>query len=116
MRTVQDFQDTTLVRWRRSERYRFMNNFIEERRGDPTIPLLKDRFHGGENLFTTLSGLGGKKDNRSVGHEVQIGAQFLEENPIESFAPGLAIFITVLAVNLLGDGLREALDPKLRGR
>lgn len=29
--------------------------------------------------------------------------------------PGLAIFITVLAFNLLGDGLRDALDPKLRG-
>ena len=28
--------------------------------------------------------------------------------------PGLAIFITVLAFNLLGDGLRDALDPKLR--
>jgi dipeptide transport system permease protein len=28
--------------------------------------------------------------------------------------PGLAIFITVLAINLTGDGLREALDPRLR--
>ncbi|MEM2002508.1 MAG: ABC transporter permease [Candidatus Methanomethylicaceae archaeon] len=30
--------------------------------------------------------------------------------------PGLAIFFTVLAINLLGDGLRDALDPKLRGK
>jgi len=30
--------------------------------------------------------------------------------------PGLAIFVTVLAVNLFGDGLRDALDPKFRGR
>lgn len=29
--------------------------------------------------------------------------------------PSLAIFITVLAFNLLGDGLRDALDPKLKG-
>jgi peptide/nickel transport system permease protein len=28
------------------------------------------------------------------------------------FVPGLAIFITVLAFNLLGDGLRDALDPR----
>jgi len=28
--------------------------------------------------------------------------------------PGLAILITVLAINLIGDGLRDALDPKLR--
>ncbi|PKB66964.1 MAG: hypothetical protein BZY82_04460 [SAR202 cluster bacterium Io17-Chloro-G3] len=52
----------------------------------------------------------------SWGSMLQLGAEFMEENPIESFAPGIAIFITVLAVNLLGDGLREGLDPKLRGR
>jgi ABC-type dipeptide/oligopeptide/nickel transport system permease subunit len=28
--------------------------------------------------------------------------------------PGLAIFLTVLCVNMLGDGLREALDPRMR--
>lgn len=32
------------------------------------------------------------------------------------FFPGVALFITVLAVNLIGDGLRDALDPKLRRR
>ncbi|MDT8264518.1 glutathione ABC transporter permease, partial [Roseomonas sp. DSM 102946] len=31
-----------------------------------------------------------------------------------TFFPGLAIFLTVLAFNLLGDGLRDALDQKLR--
>jgi ABC-type dipeptide/oligopeptide/nickel transport system permease subunit len=33
-----------------------------------------------------------------------------------SFFPGLAIVLTVLAINLLGDGLRDALDPRLRNR
>jgi peptide/nickel transport system permease protein len=28
--------------------------------------------------------------------------------------PGVAIFITVIAINVLGDGLRDALDPKLK--
>jgi peptide/nickel transport system permease protein len=28
--------------------------------------------------------------------------------------PGLAIFVTVLAINMLGDGLRDTLDPRLR--
>ena len=32
-----------------------------------------------------------------------------------SVFPGLAIFITVLAFNLLGDALRDTLDPKLKG-
>jgi len=31
------------------------------------------------------------------------------------FFPGLAIMITVLSFNLIGDGLRDALDPRLRG-
>jgi ABC-type antimicrobial peptide transport system permease subunit len=31
-----------------------------------------------------------------------------------TFFPGLAIMITVLAINMLGDGLRDALDPRLR--
>jgi peptide/nickel transport system permease protein len=30
--------------------------------------------------------------------------------------PGLAISLTVLAVNYIGDGLRDALDPRIRGR
>jgi peptide/nickel transport system permease protein len=32
-----------------------------------------------------------------------------------AIAPGIAIVITVLGFNLLGDGLRDALDPRLRG-
>ena len=33
-----------------------------------------------------------------------------------SIFPGLAIMLTVLAFNLLGDGIRDVLDPQLRGR
>lgn len=35
-----------------------------------------------------------------------------QSDPQYMFVPGLAIFITVLAFNLLGDGLRDALDPR----
>ena len=35
--------------------------------------------------------------------------------PFLVFIPGLAIMMTVLAFNLIGDGLRDALDPRLRG-
>ena len=38
----------------------------------------------------------------------------IQENPWLSLGPGLAIFITVLGVNLFGDGLRDALDPRLK--
>jgi peptide/nickel transport system permease protein len=41
---------------------------------------------------------------------------YLELAPFLAFFPGMAIIISVLGFNLIGDGLREALDPKLRGR
>ena len=37
---------------------------------------------------------------------------YIQVDPFYIFLPGLAIFITVLAFNLFGDGLRDALDPK----
>lgn len=42
------------------------------------------------------------------------GRAFLMISPHISLYPGLAIFVTVLAFNLLGDGLRDALDPKMK--
>ena len=42
--------------------------------------------------------------------------QYLETAPWLAIVPGLAIVISALGFNLIGDGLREALDPKLRGR
>ena len=41
---------------------------------------------------------------------------YLQTAPLLAIFPGLAIVIIVLGFNLIGDGLREALDPKLRGR
>jgi glutathione transport system permease protein len=41
------------------------------------------------------------------------GRSFIGVNDHLTFFPGLAIFVTVLAFNLFGDGLRGALDPKL---
>jgi peptide/nickel transport system permease protein len=42
--------------------------------------------------------------------------RYLQTAPFLAIIPGLAIVISVLGFNLIGDGLREALDPKLRGR
>ncbi len=39
---------------------------------------------------------------------------YYEVDPAYMIVPGLAIFVTVLAFNLLGDGLRDALDPRSR--
>lgn len=42
--------------------------------------------------------------------------RYLQTQPLLAIFPGLAIVIVVMGFNLLGDGMREALDPKLRGR
>ncbi len=42
--------------------------------------------------------------------------RYLQSAPWLAIAPGIAIVVSVLGFNLIGDGLREALDPKLRGR
>jgi hypothetical protein len=41
---------------------------------------------------------------------------YLQSAPFLAIIPGIAIVLLVLGFNLIGDGLREALDPKLRGR
>src|SRR5262249_27422887 len=41
---------------------------------------------------------------------------YLQTAPWLAITPGVAIVLSVLGFNLIGDGLREALDPKLRGR
>ena len=42
--------------------------------------------------------------------------EYLQAAPFLAIVPGLAIVLSVLGFNMIGDGLREALDPKLRGR
>jgi peptide/nickel transport system permease protein len=46
---------------------------------------------------------------------VSEGRMYLMSNPLLSFAPGLAIMLVVFAFNMIGDGFRDALDPRLRG-
>jgi len=43
-----------------------------------------------------------------------MGQGYLADAPWISLFPGLFIFLTVLSINLFGDGLRDALDPKLK--
>jgi ABC-type dipeptide/oligopeptide/nickel transport system permease subunit len=59
-------------------------------------------------------GLGAQPPTPSWGAMVADGRDLLRVAPWITFAPGLAIGIAVLGFNLVGDGLREAYDPKLR--
>jgi peptide/nickel transport system permease protein len=58
-------------------------------------------------------GLGIQPPTATWGNMLQDSQQFLFNAPILSVYPGLMIFFTVLAYNFLGDGLRDALDPRL---
>ncbi len=59
-------------------------------------------------------GLGVSPPTPEWGGMLAEGRNFIRNQAYLTFFPGLAIMITILALNLLGDGLRDALDPRLR--
>jgi len=59
-------------------------------------------------------GLGAQPPLAEWGVMLSEGRQFIRNAPHLSILPGTAIFLVVLALNFLGDGLRDALDPRLR--
>jgi len=59
-------------------------------------------------------GLGTQPPTPSWGWDLRANVVFIEDNPWIAIFPGLAIFITVLGFNMFGDGLRDALDPRLK--
>ncbi|OGO01105.1 MAG: ABC transporter permease [Chloroflexi bacterium RBG_13_52_12] len=60
-------------------------------------------------------GIGIKPPGAAWGAMVAEGYRYLIRLPVLSFAPGLAIMLVVFAFNIVGDALRDALDPRLRG-
>jgi peptide/nickel transport system permease protein len=61
-------------------------------------------------------GVGVDPPTAAWGAMVTDGYRYLLTNPILSFAPGLVVMLVVFAFNMVGDGLRDVLDPRLRGR
>ncbi len=61
-------------------------------------------------------GIGILPPTAAWGSMINDGRQYLLVLPILSFAPGLALMLVVFAFNMVGDGLRDALDPRLRGQ
>ncbi len=59
-------------------------------------------------------GLGAQPPMAEWGVMLSDGKDFLRAAPYISLLPGMAIFVVVLSLNLLGDGLRDALDPRLK--
>jgi peptide/nickel transport system permease protein len=60
-------------------------------------------------------GIGILPPQAAWGSMISDGYKFILTNPMLSFAPGVAIMLVVFGFNMVGDGLRDALDPRLRG-
>lgn len=60
-------------------------------------------------------GVGVKPPTATWGGMLSQGLSLIRVSPYVTIFPGLAIFITVLAINTIGDALRDVLDPRLRG-
>ena len=59
-------------------------------------------------------GLGVQPPMSSWGQMINAAQPYIQSSTYYSVIPGIAIIITVMAFNLLGDALRDALDPKMR--
>ena len=84
-------------------------------------PVLVSATLGIANAIITESalsflGLGFPSDFPTWGRLLFDGVNFMQLTPARVLWPGLAISLTVLSVNYIGDGLRDALDPRIRGR
>lgn len=60
-------------------------------------------------------GVGITEPTVAWGTMVNDGYKYLLQRPVLSIAPGIAIILVVYAFNMVGDGLRDAIDPRLRG-
>jgi oligopeptide transport system permease protein len=65
--------------------------------------------------FLSFIGLGVKPPMPSWGGMIAEGAQAVQTYPNQALFPALALFLVIFAFNFLGDGLRDALDPRMRG-
>ncbi len=66
---------------------------------------------------SSLSFLGlGDRDLMNWGYMIGAARTMLREAPLMSVLPGIAILLTVLAINLIGEGLNDAMNPQLRKR
>jgi peptide/nickel transport system permease protein len=69
-----------------------------------------------ETAGLSFLGLGAQPPTADWGSMLADGRQFITVNYHLTLIPGIMILILVLALNVLGDSLRDALDPRLRNR
>jgi ABC-type dipeptide/oligopeptide/nickel transport system permease subunit len=85
----------------------------------PPIIVLATLYIGSAILDTSslgFLGLGVQPPTPEWGTMLSEGREFMRYAPWLMFFPGMMVFVTVVAINLVGDHLRAALDPRLQGR
>jgi oligopeptide transport system permease protein len=65
--------------------------------------------------FLSFIGLGVNPPTPSWGYMISDGSRVISTYPNQALFPALALFLVMFAFNFLGDGLRDALDPRMRG-
>jgi oligopeptide transport system permease protein len=65
--------------------------------------------------FLSFIGLGVKPPLPSWGSMIAEGAQVIQTYPYQAIFPAIALALVMFSFNFLGDGLRDALDPRMRG-
>jgi peptide/nickel transport system permease protein len=100
-----------------SDNWRLMFRHVMPNSFPPLIVLVTMQIGSAVLAEAGLSylGIGITPPDPSWGAMVYNGFKFLLTNPLLSFIPGIAIMLIVFAFNMVGDGLRDALDPRLRG-
>ena len=69
-----------------------------------------------EEAFLSFLGLGVQAPMSSWGLMVADGKTYVDQYPYMVILPGLALTLTLFSLNFIGDGLRDALDPRLKGK
>ena len=117
VRTLKESEYITAARVSGATSLRIMIHHILPNAFPPLLVLITLNMGTAILMEATLSfiGIGISPPTAAWGSMVNDGYRYLLTNPVLSFAPGLAIALVVLSFNLVGDGLRDALDPRLRG-
>ncbi len=106
------------ARTSRANDFRIMFRYILPNISSSLIVLFTMGVAGGILNASTLSflGLGAQAPMPEWGKMLSEGRSYIRDYPYLVVAPGVVIMLTVFSLNMIGDGLRDALDPHLKGR
>jgi peptide/nickel transport system permease protein len=117
VRTLKESDYITAANVSGAGNWRIMMRHILPNAFPPLLVLITLNMGTAILMEATLSflGIGISPPTATWGSMINDGYRYLLTNPVMSVAPGVMIALVVLSFNLVGDGLRDALDPRLRG-